>query len=543
MTLLPPRGERALPVLAGVLLALAFPPAAFLLPSFVALAPLLLFIAERPTGPLGRWSATRGALVAGIVFFGLRLYWFVIALADVSPLAVPAYLLTVLVLAAVVAAFGWALHRLLEGLRPPLPLAAAVLWTAAEWVHGHLGPLSFPWLPLGSSLAPFPIIAGAADIGGVAGLSFWLAAVSGCVALLALRVRAGEPARTIGVVTALVAVVPAIYGWVRAETLELRPAARVAVVQPAVPTVVRRDTDRASDAARQALRRAMRGIGVSRGEGGGAGAGPGPELVVWPEVALPHLLETEDGARAEVRRLSAAAGAPILVGAYGTTVVGDEVRTHNSAFLVPAEGPMPFRYHKRVLVPFIERVPFGAGTLFPPDRPAYGALSPGGTATVHQVDGTAFGVLICFESAFPRLAREYRRRGADVLVSMTNDAWLGRDTWYGRTTALWQHPAHLVLRAIETRAGVVRAANLGFGMFVDPLGRVHGRIPPFRPGASTETVLTSDARTLSVRWGDWVGWGSIGVALIGVILAAGFGGMAGERGREIRGLSERRAPS
>src|SRR5256885_4436832 len=72
-----------------------------------------------------------------------------------------------------------------------------------------------------------------------------------------------------------------------------------------------------------------------------------------------------------------------------------------------------------------------------------------------------FGVLICYESIFEDLARSYRRRGADFLVTITNDAW------YGRTAGPYQHASHLVLRAIESRMGIARAANDGISEFID----------------------------------------------------------------------------
>ena len=78
------------------------------------------------------------------------------------------------------------------------------------------------------------------------------------------------------------------------------------------------------------------------------------------------------------------------------------------------------------------------------------------------------GVLICYESIFPQLSRRYRRAGADLIVNMTNDAW------FGRAMAPYQHEAHLRLRAIENRVGIVRAANTGISEYVDPLGRSHG---------------------------------------------------------------------
>ena len=110
-----------------------------------------------------------------------------------------------------------------------------------------------------------------------------------------------------------------------------------------------------------------------------------------------------------------------------------------------------------------------------------------------------FGALICYESAFEDLPRRYRRAGADFLVNITNDAW------FGRTSAPRQHASHLVLRAIETRMGVARAANSGISEFVDPLGRAYAATELGRDTLVADRLRTSDVTTLYVRWGDWVG--------------------------------------
>jgi apolipoprotein N-acyltransferase len=109
------------------------------------------------------------------------------------------------------------------------------------------------------------------------------------------------------------------------------------------------------------------------------------------------------------------------------------------------------------------------------------------------------GALICFESAHPRLAREYRAAGVDALVVLTNDGWLVG------SVAPYQHAAHAALRAIETRVGVVRAANNGISLYADPLGRVRETTPLLARAAPVFAVETTDARTPYVRLGDWVG--------------------------------------
>ncbi|MDX1674821.1 MAG: apolipoprotein N-acyltransferase [Longimicrobiales bacterium] len=491
----PPRDGRTLPVLSGVLLALAHPPVELLLPAFVGLVPLLVFIAERPEGPAGRWAAIRAGALTGVLYFGIQLYWVAVALTLYSALAVPAYLGLVAILALLTAGFGGAVHWSRERLGLPVAVAAVLFWTALEWVQGHAGDLAMPWLGLGAALAPFPTLAGAADLVGSRGLTAWVAGVNGLVATAFLRRRRGRP---VGGVLAAIAVVlagPAAYGVARDAMLETRPAARVAVVQPNIPEELKLDPAVAVDTSLSALTALTAGIDEP------------VDLVVWPEVAVPTRLEGDDSMIARIRALARDVGAPILVGAYGGVPIGAALEdaptaSFNSALLIAPDGPRG-RYDKRRLVPFVERVPFidpawlGSGRL--------GGLGRGtGKPVLTAGEAAGFGTLICYESIFGDLSAGYRRDGADFLVNITNDAWFGRDTWYGRTTGLWQHPAHTVLRAVENRVGVARAANTGVSMFVDPRGRVYAATPLFQPAVRVETVYTTDEPTLYTRWGDWL---------------------------------------
>ncbi len=514
MTAAPGARDHALPVLSGVLLASSFPPAPLAPLVFLGLVPLLLFIADRPSDERGRWQATRGGALTGVVYFGLQLYWMAVALLRYSLLAIPAYLGAVLVLALLTAAFAWAVHLVLDRFRLPIPAAAAVFWTALEWVQAHLGDLAFPWLGLGTALAPIPTLAGAADLVGARGLTFWIAAVNGLIAVAILRHRDRRRlAPALALILATLAL-PAAYGIARGATLSMRPAARVALVQPNIPEEVK-----LGPAGVDSSLTALTALTLSLQH-------EALDLVAWPEVALPADLLADERRLEAVRDLAARTGAPILVGAYGTGAGAASARggRFNSAFLVRAGEARIDRYDKQRLVPFIERVPF-FGPRTPsaggeePGRPRMGALRRGSGRPLMAAGTAQLGVLICYESIFADLARADRRAGADFLVNITNDAWYGRDTPGGRTTALWQHPAHLVLRAIETRTGIARAANTGISLFIDPLGRRHGETRLFEATTSVGTVLTTDTTTLFVRWGDWVGGGASALALFTLVSA------------------------
>jgi apolipoprotein N-acyltransferase len=137
----------------------------------------------------------------------------------------------------------------------------------------------------------------------------------------------------------------------------------------------------------------------------------------------------------------------------------------------------------------------------------FGGFGIGDKFPVYRMPEGGFGVLVCYESAFQDLSRNYRRDGADFILNITNDGW------YGRTWAPAQHAGHLVMRAIETRVGIARAANTGISEFVDPLGRVHLATELNTERMESSVVMTTDVRTLYVRWGDWVAL----VAIVGAI--------------------------
>ncbi|MDP2955609.1 MAG: apolipoprotein N-acyltransferase [Longimicrobiales bacterium] len=496
----PRRGERLLPALSAVLLAACFPPLHPLVLPFVGLIPFALWVQALPPDGDGRRAAVRGGLVFGLLHFGLLFYWILVALVWLTWMAVPAFLGAWVVLAGLAALVGWTLHLALHSVRAPLWLALPVAWTAAEWFRAHWpGPLAFPWLGLGTSLTGFPELVGMAEVVGARGVTFWLALLNGLGAMLLLRTGGRRRVGTLAGVTVLVLVVPPAWGIWRASTLEVREAARVAVVQPAVPEHIKLDAAAALDSTLASLDRLM-----PRLEPGSV------QLVVMPEVTF-TTYPRNPAAGWVMQRVQAYArevGAPILFGSLGYE---DDGRggfvPFNSAFLMEPQGLADYQYDKRRLVPIVERV-FGVGEGWP----------------LAQVDETRFGTLICYESTYAEASRSLRLEGADVLLNITNDSWFGREALWTRTTALWQHPAHLVMRAIENRVGVARAANTGISLFVDPVGRVYEPTPLFEADLRAAVVYTTDVTTFYSRYGDLVGTGAALAALVLLLAAWRLGG-------------------
>jgi apolipoprotein N-acyltransferase len=482
--------------------------------------PFGIWLARLPEGDEGRGLAFRGGLWLGIVYYTLVLYWLATALIFYSLLALLAFVFAVGLLSLFLAVATTGMHHVRHRLGWPLWIALPVFWTAAEWFRAHLGPISFPWQELGYTLTGFPRLIGVADLVGARGLSFWLAMLSGLLATAFVAWQRGHRGRAwlaLGGWLAGVAV-PVGYSLWRWQSLEMRPIVTVTAVQPNVPEKIKlEDPVAAFDSARSSIEILL------------AGHEPAEDvdLLILPETVIPRpidpILAQGFMGRPDiyhwVRGLVRSTGAPVLFGSIGIENRSqDEWDYYNSAFLIDNRGANRARYDKHHLVPVVERVPF-----LDPDwftwAEFFGGFSVGGNLDVLALDESRFGVLICYESIFSGLSRGYRLQGADFLVNITNDAWFGREgPWWSRSGALWQHPSHLVLRAIENRIGIARVGNTGISGTLDPLGRVHDATRLFRPAIFTADVLTTDGRTLFARTGDVVGWIAALAAAVGIVL-------------------------
>ncbi|MBI4513971.1 MAG: apolipoprotein N-acyltransferase [Gemmatimonadetes bacterium] len=526
-----PQGREALvALLSGVLLTLSFPPFHLLLPPFVALVPWLFHLAALPPGREGRDVACRTGYGLGLVYFGLTLYWLFAALVWYTPIAILGYLITVFILSWFTAGAGVLVHEARTRLGVPIWAVAPLAWTAAEWLQGHLFDVSFPWLGLGTSLTGFPWLIGAADIVGARGLTFWIVAVNAILAEGLLAARRGATLRRPALALTAVLAIPVAYSLVRWHTLDVRTATRVAILQPNIPEHLKLQREVAKDTTRTALENLTASIRDTS-----------VELFIWPEAAYNDFLRLSREWEAWIGEVAYTRKAAILAGALDFRLgePGGEYEYFNAALLYAPDGALRGTYHKKYLVPVVERVPFvplgwvhewrrrwlagdrsGIARVVGEFLAYFGGYARGRDAPLLSASRSRFGVLICYESIFAPLSRRYRLEGADFLVNITNDAWFGRDRpWWSRTAGLFQHPVHLVMRAVENRVGIARSANTGISMIVDPRGRVVQRTRLFEPAVIIGDVLTTGERTIYTRLGDVVGWLSAATALgLGLVL-------------------------
>lgn len=502
-------------LVSGVLYGIAFPLTAWWWLAWVAFVPVILIARG---GGLARAGAS-GALLA-IAASCTTVDWLPHALASFygQPVAVGVGLfLAVLVVMVVPPFVASALAVRLTASAPAglRPVLVAASWTATELWRANVV-TGNPWVLLGYSQVHTALVPQIADLTGVYGVTFVVMTANAAVAELVLAARARIPRDEALVAIRLATAVLAItlgYGIVavRRESGLAAPSIPVALVQGnlALGAQWREELyGQNLDAYLRLTHTALEARPAS--------------MVVWPETAMTFFI---DGHRAYQAAIGAtlAPFASELVAGGPYSVSNDGPRQYyNSAFVLEPSGAIRGRYDKSVLLPFAEyfpfpsidfmRRPFGRVREFVP-----GASTPTPLATAI---GRA-GVLICNEAMFPEGARASVRAGAEMLLVLTNDSWVG-DEKFARIAF-----DMAVMRAIETRRFVVRASTAGPSGVISPLGTVLQSAPYGVEATVASDVARRSKVTAYARLGDMFAYGCVVAAVAGAL----FGLSAHRAGR------------
>ncbi len=394
----------------------------------------------------------------------------------------------------------WTMPRMV-GRAKPLRLVAmlglAGLWVVIEWTRTWLFG-GFPWMPLAATQWERVSVLQVAAYTGAGGISFVLVSANIGFAAFAHRLfREGEVGfrrRSPELLLALFMLLVCLSIHVQ-EAVNRRqfwvPFARVAFVQPDIPTAVKWDPAKEPQIIRTL---------VATTEQAGATR---PDFILWPESTLPWALKGGDPSMKRfVEQVSARVNTPMLIGADAIEHRDPKHEAwYNAAYVVdPKLGVQTAYYAKRRLVQFGEYIPgrplFGWIGKFTPLGDDFSPGSDPSPLVVPLKSGSAaLGVLICYEDLFPALARDEVRSGADALVVLTNDAW------YGEGAAAYQHAAHSVLLAVENRRPVLRCGNAGWTGWIDEFGSVRKELTDDNGSVYLRGTLTADVS----RDGRWVG--------------------------------------
>jgi apolipoprotein N-acyltransferase len=470
-------------VLAGLLLAAAFPPIGWWPLALVAAGMIILVVRERP------WRAAAGlGMLFGLAFCfplfeGLR------------PVGDDAWVALSVFEALYFALLGPGLA--LATRLPGWPVWTAALWVAEEFVRGRVPFGGFPWGRLAFSQTASPLT-GYAPLGGAPLVSFVTALAGGLLAaaVLALwRRRRGAAAGAVKVVAlALTGIV--VLGLV--GSLVPRPtggrAVTVAVIQGNVPRSGLDFLGQREAVLDNHARETHRLAAEVR-----AGKVARPDVVIWPENSSDLDPYADDQARGVIDAAVRDIGVPVLVGAVVDTGDGQHVENRGIVWS-PSTGPGAY-YVKRHPLPFGEYIPIFRGLLQKVitrfDR--VGEFVKGRWRGSLQLGPVKIGDVICFEVAYDEIVRDV----ADdpLLVVQTNNAT------FGRTGLPQQQFAMSRLRAVEHGRTMVVASTSGISGIIAPDGRVLDQSQEFTPDIQVERVPLRWSRTLADHLGavpEWV---------------------------------------
>jgi apolipoprotein N-acyltransferase len=491
--------DTLLSLLSGILLILSFPNFDLEYLAWFALVPLFYSIDGK-----GLFHAfTLGFLTGFVSFLGI-LYWIIVAIHTYGnvPLILSGLILLLLVmyLSLFIGVFTFLTRFIQIGSGLRTILLTPIIWVSLEYLRSFLL-TGFPWANIGySQYLNLPFIQ-MADITGAYGASFVIILFNATLFwVLQQWPKKTFPFKEVTII-ALILLGFLIYGYGKMRAVDRqmiqRPPLKIGLVQGNIDQSIKWDESFQKETLKIYERLSFK---VAEGK---------PDLIIWPETATPFFFQEASEYQPLILDIPERTKAFVLFGSPSYKIEKGKVNHYNSAYLASPAKELVGRYDKIHLVPFGEYVPlsnllFFIGSL----GEGIGNFKPGEEIFNFSIPQGKFGVLICFEIIFPDLCRRFVKRGADFLVTITNDAW------FGRTSAPYQHLSIATFRAIENRVFIARAANTGISGFIDPKGKIVEQGGIFTEEAMNRTIRLSKEKTFYTLYGDVFAWICSGLSLL-----------------------------
>ena len=480
----------------SVLLSLSFPPLKLGFLAYIALIPFFLLLENKNYRESVRWGFLTG------LFMNIgTLYWIVYPTVP-GAIAAIIYLPIYFVIYALLHNF---LRRRLG--EKYLYWCIPFLWTGIEYLRS-LGVLGFPWNSLAYTQSYYLALIQYVSFTSVYGVSFWVVTINVIIFLILKNYSDFKRILVYFVFLILLFIFPWIYGSIVIPNKEKASEEniRVGVIQGNVDPNIKWTEEFFEENWRIYEELTLEAAQLK------------PQLIIWPETAVPDFLRISNLYLTNLRQLLKEINIPLITGAPDYKYLPDQdYLTFNGVFLLTPNHPGFQIYHKLHLVPFGEQVPFTETFPFLKDfleslEMGEGNFSPGSEVVTFHVpmllpdnesqlpeltrDHINAPVVICFESLFPELVRQFILKDADILIIITNDAW------FKKSAAPFHHAQMAIFRAIEHRISIARCANTGVSMFVDPYGRTLKSSPIFQKLFLVQDISLRSKATFFTRYGN-----------------------------------------
>jgi apolipoprotein N-acyltransferase len=445
-----------------------------------------------------------GWLFGSVFFFG-SCHWLtysIIHFGGFSPwLAYPMLVPGALVLGIFPGTFSALLAQAIKRWGPAALFLTPLFWAPLEWarlsVTGQL------WNAIGYSQAFHPSLIHTARWGGVYAVGFLIALVNAALAYVALkRTRGAVSISVVAILLFCIAPMAITAGGIWKDgTTE----AVVIAIQPNVPMDLIKSTAEMEQLRLRHFEMSEAALRTLQDE-------KVPRLIIWPESPMNFTYGTDSQFRERLTQFAKEHHASILL---NSQEVAPNDGIYNSAVLINEQGSLVAQYDKIRLLPFGEYVPLpqwlpGAGLI----RGIVGDFTPGANYRLMPVGNVRAGVFICIESAYPSIARQFTNEGADVLINISNDGYLGP------TAVIHQHLANAVFRAVENDRPLLRVTNTGITAFITPRGQVKDETRAFQQEVRTWTITRAGSPpSFYAKHGDLFAAGCAILSVMALILS------------------------
>ncbi len=485
-----------LSLVTSVLLSLSFPPFKLGFLAYFALVPFFLLLENKNYKETIRWGFLTG------LFINIGTLWWINLVTVPGAVAAILYLPIYIIIYAVL--HNFLRKRLGEKV---IYWCMPFLWTGVEYLRS-LGVLGFPWCSLAYTQSYYLSLIQYVSITSVYGVSFWVVTINVFTLLILKHFSSYKKVFIYFLILISLFILPWIYGVLIIPHGQPAPEEniRVGLIQGNIDAYEKWYDEFAEENLRIYNELTLAAVKLK------------PQVIIWPETAVPEYLRVSNLYLTNIRELLSKIDLPLITGAADFQYLSDQTYlTYNAVFLLTPNSNGFQIYHKIHLVPFGERVPFTETFPFLKNfleslEMGEGNFSPGEEiVSFHvplttQVNGLKSDqlkrnyinvpVVICFESLFPELVRSFILKGADMLVIITNDAW------FKRSVAPYHHAQMAIFRAIENRISIARCANTGVSMFVDPYGRTLKSSPIFQQAYLVHDIPLRTEATFFTRHGN-----------------------------------------
>lgn len=487
-------------VISGFVMVFAFPPFDIWTIAWFGIVPLFFAIHDKKPR-----EAFFIGFIWGITFFLGTVYWVVNSMVNYGNVPIFASVIVLMLLVIVLSLYP-AVFCLLSTLDPRLStFFIPCIWVSLEYIRTFLF-TGFPWVLLGYSQTTFLPIMQIADITGVYGVSFLVVMVNVFLFQIIRYFSDGKDKPPIKECIAVfsILILALGYGYFRIGQIDKLTKnwrqIKIGIAQGNIDQAHKWDP-----AYQEETINIYKNLSMDM-------ANKNIDLIVWPETATPFWLQSDEKLGPIVFDVAKTLSVNLITGSpsYRYSLDGLTTNYFNSVFLISKKGEITGRYDKVHLVPFGEYVPLKRFLPFEKLVAGIGDFSAGKDIEPLLLNGDTFGVLICFEIIFPHLARDFVNEGSDFLITVTNDAW------FGRSSAPYQHLSQSLVRSIENRVFLVRAANTGISAVVDPVGRIIKKSNIFTRESLIDTISLKEKsfKTFYTRYGDVFAIGCIFISIV-----------------------------